>query len=274
MFWKDIFCCYQTFSQRIKLNTWGQFLQASLWFNPDIQVGGRSVFYKSWFEKGVRTINNLFDNNGSLLSFRVFSENNNVRAMFLEYEGLLAAVRNYFAQFSFRHMSNNGSNPLCPLIISIILSQVKGSRKLYDIVMKTNTLPNSTNTWQRDLNNNQYIYNWKWIYSLRYRITKDTHLHWLQGRLVHRILPTKYLLTKMNILNDNLCSFCSNEVESLVHLFCNCNCIKTFWEDLFAYIANKCNLQPITWAVQDILFGHNKLDSMLNKIILQAKSFI
>lgn len=26
--------------------------------------------------------------------------------------------------------------------------------------------------------------------------------------------------------------------------------------------------------MQDILFGHNKLDSVLNKIILQAKSFI
>ena len=30
----------------------------------------------------------------------------------------------------------------------IILSQVKGSRKLYDILMKTNALPNSTNKWQ------------------------------------------------------------------------------------------------------------------------------
>ena len=145
--------------------------------------------------------------------------------MFLEYEGLLAVVRNYLAQ-CFRHMSNNGSNPLCPLIISIVLSQVKGSRKFYDILMKTNALPNATNKWQRDLNNNQYIYNWRWIYSLPYRITKNTHLHWLQARLVHKILPTKYLLTKMNILNDNLCLFCSNEVESFVHLFCNCNCIK------------------------------------------------
>ena len=53
------------------------------------------MFYKSWFEKGVRTINDLFNNNGSLLSFRVFSENYNVRAMFVEYEGLLAFVRNY-----------------------------------------------------------------------------------------------------------------------------------------------------------------------------------
>ena len=118
----------------------------------------------------------------------------------MEYESVLAVVRNYLAQFSFRHMSNNGSNPLCPLIIFIVLSQVKGSRKLYDIAMKTNALPNSTNKWQRDLNSNQHIYNWRWIYSLPYRITKDdTHLHWLQARLVHRILPTKYLLTKMNI---------------------------------------------------------------------------
>ena len=78
--------------------------------------------------------------------------------MFLEFEGLLAIVRNnlYLAQF-FRHMSNNGSSPLCPLIISIILSQVKGSRKLYDLLMKTNALPYSTNKWQRDLNDNQYI---------------------------------------------------------------------------------------------------------------------
>ena len=62
------------------------------------------MFYKSWFEKGVRTINDLFDNTGSLLSFSVFSENYNVRAMFLEYEGLLAVVRNDLAQFSFRHV--------------------------------------------------------------------------------------------------------------------------------------------------------------------------
>ena len=171
-------------------------------------------------------------------------------------------------------MSNNGSNPLCSLSISNILSLVKGSRKLYDVLMKTNAPPNSTNTWQRDLYNNQYIYNWRWIYSLPYRITKDTHLHWFQARFVHRILPTKYLFTKMNILNDNLCLFCSNEVESLDRLFCKCNCIEKFWEDLFAYIANKCNLLPITWAVQDILLGHNKLDSMLNKIFVQAKSFI
>ena len=71
----------------------------------------------------------------------------------------------------------------------------------------------------------------------------------------------------MNILNHNLCSFCSNEVESLVHLFCNCNCIKTFWEDLFAYIANKCNLQCRTFFLDINL-------TMLKKIILQAKSFI
>ena len=273
-FWKDIFCCYQTFSQRIKPNTWGQFLQPVFGLTLIFRSEEEVCFIRVGLRRELELLMTYLTIMVVLLSFRVFSENYNVQAMFLEYEGLLAAVRNYLAQFSFRHMSNNGSNPLCPLIISIILSQVKGSRKLYDILMKTNTLPNSTNKWQRDLNNNQYIYNWKWIYSLPYRITKDTHLHWLQARLVHRILPTKYLLTKMNILNDNLCSFCSNEVESLVHLFCNCNCIKTFWEDLFAYIANKCNLQPITWAVQDILFGHNKLDSMLNKIILQAKSFI
>ena len=75
----------------------GPVSSASLWFNPDIQVGGRSVFYKNWFEKGVRTINDLFDNNDSLLSFKVCSENYSVKAMFFEYEGLLAVVRNYLA---------------------------------------------------------------------------------------------------------------------------------------------------------------------------------
>ena len=34
--------------------------------------------------------------------------------------------------------------------------------------------------------------------------------HTLQTRIIHRILGTKSLLYKMNIVNDNLCCFCKD----------------------------------------------------------------
>lgn len=274
LFWRDTMQCFRNFARQIKPKDWYQFLQVSIWFNPDIRVGGRSIFYKSWFEKGIRYINDLFDNYGCLLPLRVFRDTYNIQVMFLEYEGLLKAVRDYLAQFYFKHLDINLYNPVCPLTLSLIMSQKKGCRKLYDILIRRESLPVSANKWQRDLDDEQYIYDWKQIYSLPYKISQDTHLRWFQVRLNHRILPTKYTLTKMNILDDNLCSFCFAETETLTHLFYDCDCVKKFWQDLFLYIRNNSNIPPFTWTIHDILFGNSKWDTVLNKIILQAKSFI
>jgi hypothetical protein len=115
---------------------------------------------------------------------------------------------------------------------------------------------------------------WQTIYSLPFRCTKDTKLQWFQFRINHRILGTNYLLSKMGIRNDNLCSFCGTEPETLCHLFWDCPISNSFWVNLKTLLSNKCPNILIDWSKLDIILGGSDLHIALNTIILAAKYHI
>ena len=43
--------------------------------NKEIRIDGKPFFWKGWFEKGMRTIKDLLDKNGNVLSLPVFQSN-------------------------------------------------------------------------------------------------------------------------------------------------------------------------------------------------------
>ena len=79
-------------------------------------------------------------------------------------------------------------------------------------------------------------------------------------------------------MDDPLCSFCGHEMETIRHLFWNCNVIKMFWEDLNTLLVCKCvHCQNISFSEELILFGTKKgveIDITLELIILVAKFLI
>lgn len=79
---------------------------------------------------------------------------------------------------------------------------------------------------------------------------------------------------KMNIKSNNICTFCQDETESLMHLFWNCRHVQTFWTDFQSYLASKNILLLNEWNEKDILLGSLKYDIILNQLLLRAKYFI
>ena len=59
-----------------------------------------------------------------------------------------------------------------------------------------------------------------------------------------------------------------------MHLFCNCEISKEFFNQLRIYIEDKCNLQLNEWGAKEILFGSGKLDKIQNLLLLQAKQYL
>ena len=70
--------------------------------------------------------------------------------------------------------------------------------------------------------------NWKHIFKNPFIYTKDSKLQWLQYRINNRILGINNISQKMGIVNDNRCSFCQHENETIVHLFWDCIHVYTF----------------------------------------------
>ncbi|MCU7800901.1 MAG: hypothetical protein KZQ70_12335, partial [gamma proteobacterium symbiont of Lucinoma myriamae] len=272
-FWKDVFSSYKYFLSKTAPQNWTEFLAQPLWLNKSIKVGGSSIAYKLWIKKGILVINDLMNSNGNLLSYIDFDTKFRVRSNFLEYEGVLEGIRSYLNKLNFQHLPSNLIQPIIPGPISILLRNKKGCRQIYDSLIRPNSPPRSTQKWQEKLNLSIH-FQWSKIWQLTKTFTHDTTLIWFQTKINHRILATNYLLEKMKIVNNKSCSFCSEEDETIIHLLCSCRYVDCFWKNLLFYINHKCITTFTLWTEKEILFGLDKSDTVLNKIILQAKYYI
>lgn len=273
-FWRDVLqslCLYINLQEPI---SWVEFLKSPLWYNHNIKVGGTSICYKSWYDKGMLLLNDLFDNNGNLMSQEKLQETFSVQTNFLQYQGVVNSVRNYLEKLRFQHFPNKIELPVCPLYLSNILKNQKGCRNIYDSFIKTKAcIPNSVKKWQNQINFSAE-FQWSKILNLPFKITNDTSLRWLQLRINHRILGTNYLLFKMNISDTESCTFCKEDKETIQHLFFDCTLVSNFWKNLESLLKCKCGLLQLQLLKNDILFGNIKFDIVLNQLLLHAKKYI
>ena len=106
-----------------------------------------------------------------------------------------------------------------------------------------------------------------------FKYPKDSDFQWFQIRILHRILLTNYILTEMNIKANQLCTFCNQETETLLHLFWECRVFQDFWRNFRAYMRCK-NVITEDWDIKNILFGIENCNPVMNLLIIRAKMFI
>ena len=80
----------------------------------------------------------------------------------------------------------------------------------------------------------------------------------------------------MKIANSPICTFCNNERETIIHLFCNCNIVENLWNEISTWMNRKLNCE-IKLDNKLIILGYLNMDKLyysINTIILVAKSYI
>lgn len=276
-FWKDVLYSYYSLSINLKPTNSKQCYSVHIWKNPGIKVGNSSIYLHRWISAGILFLGDLLNQDGEFFSYNEFTANYNIISNFLEYRGIVNALSEFLEVNNIQHLPQkiNYHMPI-PQSLLLIKKDNKGCRSIYKAMQDESQYPNSLQKWQdklRFITNPSFFQN-NTIYDMVYKYTKDPKLIWFQFRINHRIIATNYLLKKMNIINDDSCTFCQNEPETLVHLFYDCEIIKQFWQHLQTYVKQKCNINFQEFGETDILFGITKLDLVLNKLILFAKHHI
>jgi len=60
--------------------------------NKSVTIAGKSVFYRSWYEAGVKYIKDLTTEDGNVMTLNVFQHSFVIKTHFLQYLGLLNAI--------------------------------------------------------------------------------------------------------------------------------------------------------------------------------------
>ena len=249
-------------------------LSINLWDNADIIIGNKAVFYRTWFEKKIYFIKDLYDENGNLMNYDQFVNKYDLRINFTEYYGVRAAVNTYIRNKDIQFHSEPGSNCYIPFSVKEILKNKHGCKNMYLSLNRKSSIPKSQLRWNGIFEINEF--NWQLIYNIPAKSCNNTKLHWFQYRILHRILATNDYLFKCKIKTENSCTFCTVVPEKLEHLFWQCPIVMNFWDEVEQWVYVKCNYLINIDKVKAIfgILNSNEWFRPLNYILILTRFFI
>ena len=82
----------------------------------------------------------------------------------------------------------------------------------------------------------------------------ETKIREFQYKVLNNIVFTNEKLFKIKMIDSPQCTFCKNEIESLEHLFYNCEITRSLWVALRSRLMEcNINLEPLSFF--NVLFG-------------------
>ena len=57
------------------------------------------------------------------------------------------------------------------------------------------------------------------VFKICFKTSNDSSVQWLQYRIIHRILPVSYYLKKIGVKTNDLCRFCTSNIETIMLIF-------------------------------------------------------
>lgn len=240
-FWKDVVNAWS--SVRVDLPTAPEeILSQPLWHNERIKIGGRPVFFTRCARANVFFINDLVREDGSLLSLAEFRNTYNIHINFLEFYGLLRAIPENWM----RTLRENPVNKLEEIFdkhILLLCVNRKVSKPFYNLFLQNvfEKPLKSQKKWSYDLGLSEEYENWDIIYQTAFRYMLNTKLQSFQYKINLRILYTNSLLLKCGLCETELCSYCFEVKETLLHLFYECPVVRSLWLQ-FAENMSRCGI--------------------------------
>lgn len=198
VFWQDVFnsflCVIKSFN--------GSFVKENLpsipvWYNTNIKVGMKTLFIKSWYEKGVKIISDFLDVDGNLLPHDIFQHRFNMNVCIMQYNSVVSAISRYLKSFLTKNSYQRFITPYIPIYYKSLLLYNKCTNVVYRQLNSCNVIPTSISKWESELVQYGAKICVNDAFNVCFKTTKDTQLQWLQFRLLHRILPVNHYLKKL-----------------------------------------------------------------------------
>ena len=264
------------------LEAWGQIVsckmpkQYHLWYNKDIKIQGKSVFYKDFYNLGINYVCDLIDERGNVVPFNKLVEKGLNVNSWLMWCGLLSAIRrknidstDYNVQRGHFWIGKESKANTFMFTINGKNIEHTTSKDIY-CYLTTITYGDDVSIPRaaKYLENTDQI-DWEKVYIRPSKLILDVRTRDFQFRFLHDLLVNQYWLHKWKIKENNVCCLCGNDVENISHRFYDCTYIMVFWHDFNVYCGQKFKK---TVNKESIFLGEE--NELLCTLIFGAKLYI
>ncbi len=227
-------------------------------------------------EHGIIYIKDLLDITGgtyNILNHNTFCTRYAVTINYLDYMGLTNSIpRIWKVKLNALELDIPANKTTNRQIIENIKNAEKATAMIYrEIMSNRNVIKNSEQKWEELMNIN---IEWKKVYTASYKATIDVRLQEFQFKILHRILPTNKALHLWNLSDTDKCYFCTDNIETITHLFYECQIIHAFWEEVCDLLQPCIDIRPAL-NLRNVILGTDFEDNhTINYVMLMVKRYI
>ena len=254
-----------------------QIRRESLWLNEYIRCDGHSVIEESMYKCGIRYVKDVLDSRGAVLQYDKLKQKFPLlRVNFLRYMGIISAIPTLWKDkikgtFSETiNINDRNSRPHIYVTVQdkrVSLHKIR-TRGFYNLGLEI-CIPTALKRWEYEGLAPQ---KWSDILYLPYTCTRSTKLQSFQFQVIHRYVPTKKFLYLRRLVDTPNCPNCGM-VDTLIHHFFLCHMVRSFWENVFAYI-NRHYEERLQPTLHNVLFGLLNVPHVFNLLIIIGKQYV
>ena len=242
--------------------------QRFLWYNREICVNKRSLYYEDLFAAGAWYINDLYEQDGTPVTFEKWVSRGVNKHSLIKWMGLIKKT----THMRVNRVNNNYDEALELALLSKGALSHLNSKLIYEEMLAkkighTVCIPRIAK--YVDTEN----VDWKEIYIRANKAPRDTKTKEFQYKFLHDLLSNRYWLCKWNLSDNEFCTHCGNgnsNVETIQHMFWDCESMTNFWRQFEDFL--RLNGQSIRLNKEKVFLGVS--DTFVSKIIFTAKMYI
>ena len=266
-FWKDVLV-YWTLVNGNEPTNKVEILNQVIWQNSAIRIQDKIIAWPKWIQVGIMTIRNLVNENGYLKEIEEIRREFNIEIPFLNRLSLWEAIPKVWK----KKLKENEEPRAEPTMFERIRKMSKPVRMLYKIVNEDQfLLGNLVKRWSEkgtlDIDLDELIRAMR----ATTQITIYVKLRSFQVRVLCRAVITNVHLRKYGIRDNDNCTFCNSQAETMEHLFLSCPRVKGLWDYVKEITGNDENID-FKMIVLNTL--HTKPKQIDNLILLLMKFYI
>ena len=272
-FWVDVLRAWCEYNHHTNFRIDNQLI----WYNSNIRVEGKPILWSDAQRQGLLYVAQLFHQN-SFKAASIIKEEYGLSI--LRYNSLKSAIPKEWINF-FCERETITFTPKAPHNYDLCINVYNKnfSRKVYKFLAEDITLVhNKYMKWRQDLGSeyDEGLIDFKRHFSDLYHCTNVAKYRSFQYRLLQRGLVTNTHLYKWKLVDTELCTFCKESKETLIHLFVQCPIITQMWNDIAQYCCESFGITSVDLSPSSIIF--NRLvpgkKHVINFICLITKQFI
>ena len=253
-----------------------QYVHTPIWANSMIRRANTPIISQSLQQSNIITLDDIYERNTStfLTLDQIYNKYGEVIEV-LTYNSIKAAIPKMWKPIINGFTDHDIQQALSKT--ETIFQRSSVSKYMYWEYIDQNfvEVDHTRTLWEKDIDLTLDQEMWSGLYQFIMTVTTSPKLRFFQYKLLNKYITTNMLQNKWDPSVSPLCSFCSSEAETKIHMIYYCKKIKILWDSLARWMKYHYKIE-ITFDAKIVLCNNaaTRNKQFVNLLILIMKYYI